>query len=819
MRSPFALLMLLALALTVVCTTHTQAQKRPFELVERQKEKGADFQAISLFEEIPKQGRTPTALAEELQSDYTLLHLNAETLHQLHHRRAATLTLQLPRAGRSNLQLELVQVDLFANGPLVRLADNNQFTRVSAGLHYRGTVAGDDRSVVAISIFEDEVMGLISTSAEGNLVLGRVQHESQEGEHILYNDTEVFEQEAFHCDTPDDAGAYTRQELEPVTDGRTTDKCVSVYLEVDHDIYQAKGGTTGSVNYITGLFNEVATLYANENVTINISEILLWNTSSPYSGSSSSTLLNQFQSYRTSFNGDLAKLISYKASGGIAVLGGLCHPLPLARMGFSSVNSSYNTVPTYSFSVMVVAHELGHLLGSQHTHACAWNGNGTAIDGCAGFTEGNCGNPGIPSNGGTIMSYCHITSTGINFNKGFGDQPGNVIRNFIANASCVGTCTTGGGGNDDPTPTTCNDNEVILTILLDGFAKETSWELLDGAGDVLESFGPYAKDQRNTTVRDTFCLPDGSYTFRILDEEGDGLCCEYGDGSYALEDLDGHELAAGAEFSDEEETDFVLPFQPDDDNGDCLMINFNDYDVVSFGGSQDAGQHEIQNDGDVLKLQNNAWKAIDLDYTVTPNTVIEFDFGSTLQGEIHGIGFDNNNSISSSKTFKVHGTQNWGIQTYDNYNNNGNWKHYAIPVGEYYTGDFIKFFFVSDHDGGPRNGNSFFRNVMIYEGQGCGSNLGEEVPTNALEESDATLMVFPNPATAQLNLKVDGPAMDGAMVELYDVTGTRINSFNWTAIDNPRQLPIDISGLPAGSYVVRLRKGEVQLMEKFVITR
>ncbi|MEZ4685122.1 MAG: fibronectin type III domain-containing protein [Bacteroidia bacterium] len=97
----------------------------------------------------------------------------------------------------------------------------------------------------------------------------------------------------------------------------------------------------------------------------------------------------------------------------------------------------------------------------------------------------------------------------------------------------------------------------------------------------------------------------------------------------------------------------------------CPPIDFMLNNPISYGGNQDQGAVYVQSTGETIVLQGNAWKAINLNYTVTPNTMLEFDFRSTAQGEIHGIGFDNDNVIGAAQTFKLYGTQNWGITNYN----------------------------------------------------------------------------------------------------------------------------------------------------------
>ena len=476
----------------------------------------------------------------------------------------------IPVFGRSNLQLELVEVNILSNDGYVISKPANEQMKVNHGKHFRGIVKGNQKSVVALSIFQDEVMGFISEPGHSNMVIGMLADRSS---HIIYEDNDLREKFGFECATPDTDIQYTIEELKGIDDSRALSDCVRIYLEVDNDIYIDKGSNITSVtNFITGLFNQVATMYANEQINVVLSPLVIWTQPSPYNSTSSSGMLNAFLANTGAFDGDLAQLLSYKASGGIAYVDQLCSSNPDFSKSFSSINSTYQNVPVYSWSVMVITHEFGHLFGSSHTHACAWNGNNTAIDGCY-TTEGSCPQPGIPSGGGTVMSYCHLTSAGINLNLGFGPQPGNLIRSRVTNASCTQPCGGGGptcfdgvqngnetgvdcGGPDCPAcPTPCTDTEATLTIVLDNYPGETTWTLSNAGGTVLYSGGPYSG--AGSTVSETFCLADGCYDFQINDSYGDGICCGYGQGSYDIS-IGGQSVVSGGAFTSSETTNFCV---------------------------------------------------------------------------------------------------------------------------------------------------------------------------------------------------------------------------------------------------------------------
>src|SRR6185295_7117736 len=174
-----------------------------------------------------------------------------------------------------------------------------------------------------------------------------------------------------------------------------------------YDLFQNKGSVSNTTSFLTGMFNQSATIFSNDGISISLSQIFVWNSPSPYDGTTSQAVLDQFTNTRTTFNGDIAHLLTFgHGFGGRAYVNAICSTS--THYAVSDIFDSYNNVPTYSWTVNVFTHETGHNLGSSHTHACVWNGNNTAIDGCGpahGFPyEGTCSGAPIPTNGGTIMS-------------------------------------------------------------------------------------------------------------------------------------------------------------------------------------------------------------------------------------------------------------------------------------------------------------------------------------------------------------------------------------------------------------------------------
>ncbi len=435
---------MLTLFLLTVTTTCRAQKVRPAERVNQAKLAGTDFQEINLFSFGKNSGRKQRVKIPNEIKNYELLTLNQQQIGRFSKKKSAPEAIRVSIPNKSSvLVLELVKVNVKTDDFTSQTLPAKLKLEVTEISHYRGVVKNNKKSRVAVSIQNGEVYGLISLDDEvGNLVLGKIKDSSN---HIIYEDKDISHLNDFACQVDEyyktpNTNSLKNTNKQPAAN---ISNCPEIFFDIANDVVRDKGSANAASAFVEAMFNQVAILYNDEGVNLKLSGIRAWTSRAPFND------LDSYRSYRNAngFNGDLGHFVTYDYSGGVAWVSALCGSY---RYGLSGIYADYSNVPRYSWNISTIAHELGHNFGSSHTHACVWNGNNTAIDGCY-QTEGNCSRPGVPSDGGTIMSYCHLNSVGTNLRKGFGSQPANVIRRTISYANCVDSCSNdgGGGGNDD----------------------------------------------------------------------------------------------------------------------------------------------------------------------------------------------------------------------------------------------------------------------------------------------------------------------------------------------------------------------------------
>jgi hypothetical protein len=238
-------------------------------------------------------------------------------------------------------------------------------------------------------------------------------------------------------------------------------KTCGVYVEVTNDLYKFWGSDTGRVTqYVTTILTNVIALYDREGINVTLNKIFVWDTPDPYGNPFDNTqYLNQFtdninKNIPTTPESHFKHLLHNKNLGGIAWINGesdgyitsanLDPYYTCAVTGIGS-NIVVNSNVTYSWPVMCFTHEMGHNLGSKHTHWCGWKNESNQaigrIDSCyrGESTDGpdNCTSSTYTvvksNNRGSVMSYCHLNGA-ISFTTGFGRLPRYSIRSNLNDA-------------------------------------------------------------------------------------------------------------------------------------------------------------------------------------------------------------------------------------------------------------------------------------------------------------------------------------------------------------------------------------------------
>jgi len=236
----------------------------------------------------------------------------------------------------------------------------------------------------------------------------------------------------------------------PGTSALTAADC-RLAIETDWQLYQKFSSSTATAQYVTELIAAVSERYLTDvQATVSIAYLGIWSTpgdpwSSQDGGGDASALLDEF---RTAWNAsgwpasaDLAHFISgANLGGGVAYLNVLCNQ----SFGYGVSGNIDGTINwgawtgqpgSFTWDFVVVAHELGHNFGANHTHSYC-----PPLDQCST----NCTGTTVCSQG-TLMSYCHLCAGGMNnILLEFHPVIADIMRGAI-NASCLGESALAGG--------------------------------------------------------------------------------------------------------------------------------------------------------------------------------------------------------------------------------------------------------------------------------------------------------------------------------------------------------------------------------------
>ena len=363
-----------------------------------------------------------------------------------------------------------------------------------------------------------------------------------DNEFLLFDINDCLISNTFSCEVEEKIERINIEENYPESSS-TNPKCLELAVEVDQHTRNTFSSNTTTTNWAHAIIAGVSQVYASEvNLNISIVTTIIWETTDPYASyiNDASNMLAALRNHWTSNNGsisrDLVHLMTKRnntGTGGIAYRDVLCSN----SWGYAFSSALNNTTnfnfpnPSYTWNLMVCSHEIGHNIESHHTHWCGWPGG--PIDNCADV-EGSCANNPTPQVG-TIMSYCHTTSSGslIDFHS---IVVSNALNPGINGASCLTTCTFYGctdpnATNYDPNATvddgSCTYSPPVLTAITQNIS---CYGLSDGSIDLSVSGGlsPYTYVWSNGLFsQDISNLLAGTYTVSVTDALGQTANASY----------------------------------------------------------------------------------------------------------------------------------------------------------------------------------------------------------------------------------------------------------------------------------------------------
>ncbi len=405
-----------------------------------------------------------------------------------------------PLADGRRVDLHLERADPDTQGIVV--AVDGRLREGGLALHgssWAGKVEGEPDSSVFLGFSTHGTRGWIYSRGEYNHVLAQPGPDGQWA-HSLSRLASETQLEALGVRASIDCGteqlyAPGQQPRPPQSNAphsmlATTTLVCRLAIETDYQLYEDfASDLTAEQTYVAQLLGAVNQRYVEQIDTVLDIVYLGFHTSSSDgwtsgdTGAGSVAMLYEFQAAWAGNLPNGANLAGFLSGaglgGGVAWLDTLCDSTyGFAVSGNLTLQGGLTPFPVVqgplNWDFMVVAHETGHNFGTQHTHSwCP-----VPLDECAPASYfGPCQTQQTCIPDGTLMSYCHLCSGGMNNVYPYFHQACADVMRLAAENSCLGDWCTGpasycsGGLNQTGLPgliagsgsTNLSDNAFTLT--------------------------------------------------------------------------------------------------------------------------------------------------------------------------------------------------------------------------------------------------------------------------------------------------------------------------------------------------------------------
>ncbi|MEY3386279.1 MAG: hypothetical protein RIR53_1090 [Bacteroidota bacterium] len=360
--------------------------------------------------------------------------------------------LTIPIPGR-NLEVRGSGFSLFTPEAVLieRSADGERSVAMPRHGLFHGTIDGLSGSSVFIAAFENHVVGIIEVpEPEGRrrwLISPDTIIAGRPATHVVYEVTQgVGTPRQCLSETLPNYQQRADSIMQMVTAWErakgaegdepqdATLRTLQLALDCTQSFYRNLGNNlaTAATSAIAIIGADAMIFLRDANVVVRVPYLRVWTVADPYPGDIGEKLgrvRDHWNDKMQHVNRSVTCLLSGEGGGGLAWVGVLC-----GGYGYnvSGVDGRVNfPAPGYQWDVDVTSHELGHNIGSSHTHNCGWN---PPIDSCWN-AEGGC-YQGTRTRRGTIMSYCHLQSLGTELQ--FHPRVATLFNRVLANSPCTG---------------------------------------------------------------------------------------------------------------------------------------------------------------------------------------------------------------------------------------------------------------------------------------------------------------------------------------------------------------------------------------------